>query len=201
MHEINSKVKADVITHRIAVQAAERFKTGLVGAELGIAYGGGVEAIGKLWRGHGVIHGFDTFTGHPTQLAYSQEAWEAKCMTPDYIGYGYESLTYEYQRRQLDAQGLDNVILHKGLINEHSLDDIPVLHYALLDLDFIVAMVLGYTLVRTRIVPGGYLCLHDVVPRGNMIGLWGLYQEIVAGGEWSTEGVYMENYLVVLQRK
>ena len=34
----------------------------LIGIEMGVAYGGGVEALAKLWRGRGVVIGYDTFT-------------------------------------------------------------------------------------------------------------------------------------------
>ncbi|HUD73960.1 MAG TPA: hypothetical protein VMQ76_02735 [Terracidiphilus sp.] len=200
MYEINSRVGADTITHRIAGEAKAHFKIGLVGAEFGVAYGGGVETIAKLWTGCGVIHGFDTFQGHPVEIAYSPRAWEANCMDVDYAAQGRERLSEEYIRGELSRQGLDNVFLHKGLIHDSSLYGIDALHYVLLDLDFIAAMVFGWTLVKDRIVPGGFLCLHDVVPRGNMIGLWGLYQEIMASGQWSLEGEYPDNYLAVLRK-
>jgi len=118
-------------------------KTPLIGAELGIAYGGGVESIGKLWKGRGIIYGFDTFTGHPKQLAVDLQNPEATCMDFWYQNFPNEELSYEYQRAELDRQGLDNVILKKGLINEFSCKEIPYLNYALLDLDILASMKIG----------------------------------------------------------
>ena len=174
-----------------------------VGAELGVAYGGCIEKIGKLWSlKRGTIYGFDTFEGHPTHISYSKSATESYCMDDEYARYGHrERLSYEYQRAELDRQGLGNVILVKGLINEKSFDNIPELHFAYLDLDLINSMVLGWTLVRPRMVSGGYLCMHDVVPLGNMTGLWGLYQEILAYGEYELVKEIPSSLLVILRRK
>lgn len=200
MIELNHQNGADAITHRVAKTVLDKFQGPLTGAEFGIAYGGGVETIGKLWQGRGIIHGFDTFEGHPKQLSYSPSAKEFYCMDFQYAQYGREALSYEHQRNKLDSLGLYNVHLHKGLINDHSIDGIEAFHYVLLDLDFVLAMLHASLLVKDRIVPGGYLCLHDVLPRGHIYGLWGLYQEIIAEGRWSAEE-YPDSYLAVLCRK
>ena len=153
-------------------------------------------------RGKGKIFAFDTFTGHPKELSYSQKSHEAICMDPQYAKYGVEKLEYEYQRNELDRQGLHNVILRKGLINDDSMKDagITEIHYALLDLDMITPMVLAWKLVRPLMVPGSYLCLHDVTPREHIAGLWGLYQEILASGEYNLILDEPKSYIVVLQR-
>jgi len=170
--------------------------------ELGSPYGGGVEQIGKMSKGKGRIFAFDTFTGHPKELSYSQNSHEAICMDPQYAKYGTEALEYDYQRSELDRQGLSNVILRKGLISDSSMidADIHAIHYALLDLDMITPMVLAWRLVRPLMVPGGYLCLHDVTPREHIAGLWGLYQEILASGEYNLILEEPKSYIVVLQR-
>lgn len=188
-------------TRPYAQRCLNEFTGPLIGVELGIAYGGGVEAIGKLWQGRGTIHGFDTFEGHPRQLAWSQTAHEAYCMEPHYQRWPNEWLTYEYQRQQLDSQGLNNVQLHRGLLQQNSLQGIEQVHYGLIDLDMVTSMILGYTLLRDRVVPGGYLCLHDVLPRGHILGLWGLYQEILAEGLWEVVEETPGHHLAVLRKK
>jgi hypothetical protein len=202
MKHLNEENGTNLITQNLARKLMEKFETGtLLGAELGIAYGGGVESIGQIWKGRGVIHGYDTFEGQPKQLSYDSNSYEASCLDKYYEEFGKgEALTYDYQRKKLDEQGLDNVILHKGLLNTHSLDDIPYLHYALLDLDLIVSMALGIHLVKDKIVKGGYLCLHDVLPKGHIFGLWGLYQELVSSNNWKVQEVPF-SYLAVLKRK
>lgn len=135
----------------------------LYGVEMGISWGGGVEKIGQIWKGKGIVYGYDTFEGHPKQLAINKEAHEATCMDYWYNTMPINELSYEYQREELDKQGLSNVILVKGLINENSCRDIPYLNYALLDLDMIKSMKIGYSAVKDKIVKGGCLFLHDVV--------------------------------------
>lgn len=177
------------------------FSGELVGAEFGIAYGGGVEEIGKVWKGRGTVHGFDTFAGHPDQTSYSLKSHEARCMDLQYHFNGRSGLSYEEQRAELDRQDLSNVVLHKGLINDESLKGIDRLHYVLLDMDIVSAMILGFTLVDPLIVPGGFLCLHDVIPRGHIFGLFGLYKEIMATDRYELIGEYQSSYLVILRRK
>lgn len=186
------------IFFRYPALALTKFKDNLIGCEMGIAYGGGVEQIGKMWKGHGVIHGFDTFEGHPTFLATPETQDAAHAMDPHYVKYGKAALSYEYQRAELDRQGLDNVILHKGLLNPTSLDGIPYLHYALLDLDLLASMRIGWELVRPKMVQGGYLCMHDVTPRGYLVGLWEFYQEVLGSGEYKL--VEEASTLAVLER-
>lgn len=189
-------------TRPYAERCLREFSGPLTGVELGIAFGGGVEAIGKLWRGRGVIHGFDTFEAlHPRQLSWDDHSHEATCMDPHYQRWPREWLGYDYQRQQLDEQGLNNVVLHRGLIHPGSLQGIDQIHYGLVDLDLVVSMALGCHLLGPRIVAGGYLCLHDVVPRGHIWGLWGLYQEILADPGWEVIEERPEKYLAVLRRK
>jgi hypothetical protein len=174
----------------------------LVGAELGIAYGGGVQAIGRLWRPvGGTIYGLDTFCGHPTHLATHPTAHEAICMDGWYGRFGTAGLDVAYQRGVLRAEGLDNVVLRPGLIDPNSLNDVPYLHYCLLDLDLIASMRCGWELARPRLAAGGYLCLHDCVPRGHIAGLWELYQEIVVTGEYVLVAEHPRSFLVVLRRQ
>ena len=163
--------------------------TPLIGAEFGSAYGGGVESIGKLWKDRGIVYGFDTFAGHPKQLAVDLQSWEANCMNGWYEKYPCDELSYGYQRAELDRQGLDNVILKKGLINKNSCMGIPYLNYALLDLDILASMKTGYELVKDRITKGGYLFFHDVVPDDHLplLNKWFL-NEVMPSGLWEIIG-------------
>lgn len=200
MRNLNAENGTDLITLNLVEKLMEEFDETLVGAELGVGYGGSLEAIGKMWKGRGVVHGYDTFEGQPKQLSYDTNSYEACCLDPYYELFGREPLTYYYQRKQLNEQGLTNVILHKGLLNTHSLDDIPHLHYVLIDLDLLVSMALGMLLVKDKIVKGGYLCLHDVIPSGHIFGLWGLYQELISSDDWEVEEK-PHSFLVVLKRR
>jgi hypothetical protein len=202
MKNLNEDNGAAPILLKYVRMVGERFPNPMA-AELGIAWGGGVEAIGKIWNGKGKIYGFDTFEGHPKDLSYSPSAHESYCMDPQYQTYGMEGLSYEYQRKELDRQGLSNVILVKGRINQNSFSDngIMQLHYCLLDLDMINPMAMGLTLALPVMASGGYLCLHGAVPRGHIFGLWGLYQEVMAGGQYRVIEEATRSYLVVLQRK
>jgi hypothetical protein len=164
MIELNSQNGADKLLRALQGEIMKEFpKDLLVGVEMGIAYGGGVEALGKLWKERGIVYGFDTFEGHPKQLGSSAEAHETTCMDEHYSNFGREGLSYDCQRAELNRQKLYNVRLMKGLITEGCCWMIERIHYCLLDLDFLVSMKLGYENVRSKIVLGGYLCLHDVV--------------------------------------
>jgi hypothetical protein len=201
MINLNDDNGAGPITRIYAQKVLDNFMNPTL-VELGSPYGGGVERIGIMSNRKGKIFAFDTYEGHPKELSYSQGSHEATCMDPQYQKYGREALEYDYQRAELDKQGLSNVILRKGLINDNSMKDagITEIHYALLDLDMITPMVLAWRLVRPLMQPGGFLCLHDVVPREHICGLWGLYQEILASGEYNLILEEPKSYIVVLER-
>lgn len=213
LYWINNINGADYLVLGVASMCRRKFQTEkLIGAEFGTALGGGPEAIGKLWKGIGEIHAFDVFEyhGHPKELSLNPDGWEYKSMLRWYdnrfagkwrIPYiTPEMWSHEYQRKALDDQSLDNVILHKGLINEDSLKDVPYLHYALLDMDLVVSMKTGYEAVKNKIKKGGFLALHDCNPRGHIEGLWEIYQEILASGEWK-EVIHCDTaYLIVLEK-
>jgi hypothetical protein len=175
----------------------------LIGAEFGVAYGGGVEAIGRLWKPvGGTIYGFDTFDGHPKQLAESPDEHESWCMDAYYEKYGTELLSYDVQRKALDEAGITNVVLVKGLISEKLCGPyLPHLHYALLDLDIVASMRIAWNIVRPRMVSGGYLCLHDVIPSNHMTKLHALYHEILVTNEYDIVSETPQSYLVVLRRR
>jgi hypothetical protein len=211
LYYINNVNGADYLMMGVAAMVRKKFKKDLIGVEMGTAFGGGPEAVGKIWKGIGTIHAFDTFEGHPEQLAVASDSFEARCMDRWYDNRyaGNERipvlskvmLTEGYQRHILDQQGLDNVILHKGLINENSLKDIPHLHYAFLDMDMVASMEMGYKIVKDKIVTGGYLALHDVIPMGHIDGLYEFCQNILITGDWEIIIECPVSYLAVLEKK
>lgn len=138
----------------------------IVHLEVGSAFGGCVEFIAKLLKDRGVVYGYDTFEGHPKDLADKPDSEEAGAMEPWYKmpGFSPEQLTYEYQRKTLDEEGLSNAILVKGRINEHSFDDIEKAHMVMLDLDLVSPTKVAYEALKDKVVKGGYLLMHDVFP-------------------------------------
>jgi len=196
MIQLNDTNGASRITLATARQLMEEFPdVHLVGAEFGVAYGGGVEALGKLWAGRGTVYGFDTFEGHPKEVADeceysaplggSQSSFAAGCMDQWYKdpAYGTDKLSYGYQVSELARQGIDNVFLIKGKITgKTNISYIKELHYCLLDLDFPLSMWQAYHLIKDKVVRGGYLCLHDVIPQGHIPGCWEYYQQMLAEG-------------------
>ena len=212
MIELNDTNGASTFTNNIAGRCLTEF-TGrqLTGAEFGIAYGGGVERIGRMWRGRGIVYGFDTFEGHPKQVgevchdskkAGGKSSFAATCMDNWYSNpdYGTDKITLEYQQAELDRQGLDNVKLVKGLITDKTKLSFKELHYCFLDLDFPLSMRQAYYLVRDKIVKGGYLLLHDVLPQGHIPGCYEVYQEILQNGYFD---IFAErdNYLLAILKK
>lgn len=177
----------------------------LIGVVMGSAYGGELEKIGKQWQGKGTLYGYDTFEGHPKHLVEDQNDFEATCMDHWYEEgvYGKEKLSYEYQREELDKQGLDNVILRKGLVNEDSCDDIEYINYAFLDMDIYESMKEGYKAVRDKVLPGFCLFLHDVVPATHIPRLYHLlFDEILEedGDMWTVIGSWDNSFLACLKR-
>lgn len=150
----------------------ENGQANLIGAEFGSAYGGGIEALGKMWKDKGgIVYGFDTFEGHPEHLASLKENRAKNCMAAHYRYHGSEKLTYEYQRSELDKKGLSNVILRKGLINKESLFGVSHLNYAMLDLDLNASMQCAWDLCLLNVTIGGYVLIHDAC-RGGVSEAW-----------------------------
>jgi hypothetical protein len=172
----------------------------LIGLEVGSAYGGGVEMVAKIWKGRGKMYGYDTFEGHPKFLAPSRKDVEAYCMDYWYRQYGTEELSYDYQRKILDDEGLDNVILKKGLINEHSFDDIPYVHFVMLDVDMVVPTRIAYDALKDKIKPTCYLYIHDALISIPHLHDY-VYNEIIPDGRWTIALESPENYLLILKRK
>lgn len=208
MRHLNDVNGAGSRTLEVAGRIMAEFNGPIVGAEFGIAYGGGIERIGLLWGQRGTVYGFDTFEGHPKQLyevcEKTQEAGAdsiaVTCMDGWYEKYGKEEYSESYIRRCLDNQGLTNVHLVKGLVDETtSIDHLPDFHYCLLDFDFPIAMQNAYKLVKDKIVKGGYLCLHDVIPKGHINGLYEIYQQALKDFKL-VEECPAGTHLVILKR-
>lgn len=209
MRNLNDTNKASFILYDIANSILNDHKKDIIGVEMGIAYGGSVEHIGKLWNNNGIIYGFDTFEGHPKQVAltdetcnYSTDSFAATCMDGWYKMFDHIELTKEYQEEQLEKQNIKNVKLIKGLINEKTkIDFIPYINYCLLDLDFTKSMIDAFNLIENKMVKGGFLCLHDVIPKGHINGLNEWYEKIKMNERYEIVGEYTESYLAVLKMK
>ena len=164
----------------------------LTALEVGCAYGGGTEFIAKCWYGRGRVYGYDTFVGHPKDLAASPDDLDATCMDMWYDkgkeipALHVSRLAYDYQRKVLDDQLLTNAILVKGRVNKHSFDNIKKIHFAMLDLDFDKPMTTAYHAIKDKFVPGGYLMLHDTLPPDHLPKICHLaYNVIAKDGRWS----------------
>ena len=175
----------------------------IIGLEIGSAYGGGVEAMARLLKGHGKYYGYDTFEGHPKDLAIPEDGMAEWCMDMWYEDprFGTKNLAYDYQRRILDENGLDNAILVKGRINEHSFDDIEKIHFAVLDLDLIIPMKIAYKAIRDKFSVGGYLLIHDALPEDHlpMINTF-VYKQILAENGWKIIAEAPKGNLTALEK-
>jgi len=210
MKELNELNGATPHLQKVVEDCLTEFTGPLIGCEFGVPFGGAVERIGKTWKGRGVVYGFDTFEGHPKSVAYScpdtmeaggQKALATWCMDEWYEKWGVEILTDGHIAEELARQGIDNVRLIKGLITSKSI--LPFdgdLHYAMLDLDFPVSMRDAYGMVKNRIVKGGYLCLHDVIPKGHIHGNNELYKDIISEGLFEVFQEAPESYLAIMKR-
>jgi hypothetical protein len=210
MKHLNDTNGASTHTLEIAERCLNEFET-LTGVEMGIAYGGGVEAIGKLWKDKGVIYGMDTFEGHPQEIAEiceitkqsgGKDSFAARCMDGWYQSseYGTEAFKLDYIQSELDKQGLDNVKLVKGLITDKTKLPFKELNYCFIDLDYPLSQIQAYELVKKLIVKGGYLLLHDMIPKGHITGNFEYYQKILKEGLFEVVKEVPESYLCILKK-
>ena len=180
-------------------------KDKLTTLEVGSPYGGAVEFAARLMGKRGTAYGYDTFEGHPVDLADDPDSSEAHAMDQWYARTDYtpEMLTYEYQRKVLDEEGLSNAILVKGRLNEHSFDDIKKAHLVMLDLDLIKPTILAYDALKDKIVKGGYLMTHDSFPADHLPLIYDFVHNVIAkDGRWMIVGEYdrFDGFMTVLQR-
>lgn len=183
-----------------------RFSEGLVGIEMGIGYGGGLELLGSLWKGRGEVYGFDTFEDlHPDFLAKEKYGAEARCMdhwyNPDV--FGTDALSYEWMRKTLDTEHLTNVHLVRGLVHKESCRDIPKIHYALLDMDIEASMRNGWDAIKDKIVPGGYVFIHDALPENHLpaVHKWWFNEVLPSSPEYEVVGHWPNQFLTGVVRK
>lgn len=212
MKHLNDTNGASKLTLATAGRCMSEFEGMITGAEFGVAYGGGIEAIAKMWGARGKIYGFDTFEGHPKQVGEICEeskrsggvhSFAATCMDSWYgmPEYGTEAIKYDYIRKNLDDLGLMNAILIKGLVTDKTdVSFIKRLHYCFIDLDFPLSNRQAFELVKDKIVLGGYLLLHDCVPETHIPGCYKVYKDIVSTGMFDVVGEYLPEYLVILKR-
>jgi hypothetical protein len=211
--ELNIHNGADKVTQAYAERCLTEFDGFLLGAEMGVAYGGGIAKIGKKWGDRGIVYGFDTFEGHPIsemvpRCTYTQESGGVQSMAAVCMDFWYNSEQYGQKfrdthiREELDNLGLSNVYLIKGVVTDTTdVSFIPELHYVLLDMDFPQAQWDGYNLVKHKIVQGGYLCLHDMVKPGHIHGCYEKYLDILNEGLFEVVEEKPDPELIAVLRK
>lgn len=177
----------------------------LVGVEMGVAYGGGVEQLARIWKGRGLVYGYDTFEDlHPKHLAEDPNAFDAYCMDSWYADYGTDMLSVDYQREELEKLGFDHVTLVKGEVNKDSCRFLDRIHYAFLDMDIPASMKAGYEAVEDKLVKGAYLAIHDAVPPQHIPGVhdW-FYNEVLAKDRkrWEVQGEWFHSFLTIVKHR
>jgi hypothetical protein len=194
---------ADKLLEKYVLLTRDKFKQDLVAVFMGIAYGGDVEMCARHWKGCGEVYGYDTFEdGHPRYLAKDPDSFEATCMDLSYSIWGFEELAYKFQRAELDRQQLFNAHLVKGLVEPDSCANLNPIHLVWLDMDLNCSMRNGFLATASRIPKGGYLTLHDVVPRGHIPHNWELfYQELLDRSEWEEVESVRKSYFCAWMKK
>ena len=204
LHWLNSGNPTGIIQMLTLNNLLEKFPNEeLIGLEIGSAYGGGVEVGAKIWKDRGKFYGYDTFCGHPRDLAIDPTNKEAWCMDGWYNdeNFGTWRLAYDYQRKILDYQGLDNAILVKGRINEKTFEDFDRIHFAIIDLDMIKPTVQAYMGIKDKIAVGGYLLMHDALPPDHLPLIYKyVYKWILPEGRWKIIAESERGNLVALER-
>lgn len=197
---LNKLNGASEVQLKYAEICEREFEGTLTYVEMGLAYGGGVQAIGRMPRWE--VYGFDTFEGHPKHLSYDIHSFEAVCMDYWYNNpeYGKEALKLEYQQKVLDEEGLKNVHLIKGEVQQDSCKDIDKIHLALLDMDMIAPTRTGFIAVNDKIVKGGYLMMHDALPKYHLPKIHKFVYEEVVGHGWVVVEERPSSYISVLKR-
>lgn len=175
----------------------------LTALEIGSPYGGAIEFMARKMGKNGTAYGYDTFEGHPKDLADDPMSMEAICMDywyqDDVIGkYG---LSYEYQTKALARLELPNTKLVKGRINEHSFDDIKKIHFAMIDLDLIKPTEVAYNAIKDKVVKGGYLFFHDSTSPTHLPAIYDFVtNRVIPEGIWGVELVE-DGMLTILKKK
>lgn len=169
---------ADRLLKQFVVLTRDTFKENLIGVFMGIAYGGDVEMAAREWLGCGKVYGYDTFDqGHPDQLSLDSNSYEARCMDEVYQKWGRDEISFDWQLGELSRLGLKNAHLVKGLVTPDSCKELDHINLAWLDMDLNASMKSGYLATFGKIVPGGFLTAHDVLPPGHIPGNYEMFYE------------------------
>lgn len=194
---------ADKLLEKFVIVTRDTFKQDLVGVFMGIAYGGDVEMCARHWLGRGEVYGYDTFDDkHPDHLSPDTKSYEARCMDEVYQRWGTQELSLEWQCQQLAEQKLVNAHLVKGLVAPDACEDISHINLAWLDMDLNASMRAGYLAVADKIVPGGFLATHDVVPKGHIPGNYEIfYGEYFDASKWEEVCREPKSYFMAWRRR
>jgi hypothetical protein len=139
----------------------------LYGVEFGVAFGGGIEQICSIWKDKGFVLGYDTFTNHPGFLAKDENSPEATAMDGWYQKLGKDKLSKKYIQSELE-KSFSNFELIEGLVNNKTKKRDYKYHYVLLDFDLAESMQYAYDLIKDNLHPGGFICVHDIIPDTHM---------------------------------
>lgn len=202
LFNINSRNNDDLRLEQVQKVVLEKFPDEqVVGAEFGVAFGGGLEAACKVFGSRGIVYGLDTFCGHPKHLSKDPTSFEATCMDHWYEKFGYDAVTEKFISATLNEIGVTNFQLIPGEVHEKSIpDSVDKLHYVLLDLDLVEPMKVSYENIKDKLVVGGFVCVHDVLPPDHLplIHEW-WYGEVMPTGRFKEHkpGKYLGVYEVV----
>ena len=201
---LNSGNKTAEIQVEYLRRVMSEFTEPIHALEIGCAYGGGVEAMARILGDRGTAYGFDTFEGHPKDLAIDKGGKEATCMDHWYQPhvFGIETLDIEYQRSVLKKENIKNAILVKGRVNKDSFKMIDKAHFVLMDLDLISSTRSAYEGIKDKIVKGGYFIMHDSLPFDHLPEIHKfVYEEMMKEGEWYIEKESIPGLSTTLKRK
>lgn len=201
---LNSGNKTGEIQHEYLKKVMNEFSGKITALEIGSAYGGGVEMMAKVLGERGEVYGYDTFEGHPKDLAQDKGGKEATCMDHWYQPhiFGTEKLALEYQEKVLKEEGLTNAHLVKGRVNEHSFGPIQQAHLVLMDLDLIASTKTAYDAVKDKVIKGGYFIMHDSLPFDHLPMIYDfVYNTMLKDGRWYLERESLQGLCTVMKRK
>lgn len=207
MKSLNKLNGADAILYDVVERCLREFKEDLNIVIMGTAYGGEVEDIAEKIKGRGKVWGYDTFEDlHPSYLfkGPAELAFEATCMDHWYKEeiYGTDELAYNYQRNKLDEKGLDNAILIKEVVTDKTKLPVKKIHLGFMDMDMLESMQAGYSVMKRKIVKGGYFAFHDLVPPDHIPRLYNYFMPLFENSKtWEIITRHDPSFMVVLKKK
>lgn len=194
---------ADKLLEKYVLLTRDKFTQNLIATFMGIAFGGDVEMCARHWQGVGDVYGYDTFEDmHPKFLSADPHSFEATCMDLSYATWGTAELSFDWQIEQLRKAGLSNAHLVKGLVKPNSCKDLDHINLAWLDMDMNRSMLNGYLAIVSKMVPGSYLVMHDVVPKGHIKNNYEIFYELLFDSfEWESVEVVIPSYFCAWLKK